>query len=218
MLYCGAAEEGVSMKNLYNATDYLNRVALKAVGAPLAVLLLRLTAAFEDQTGEKAEIELLHGQESDGPRSYDFKIRITTDEIPLANIRSKTTDQDARNLLGTMAAIVAGPIYAEYREHSGHEQLARNVQTQLSYCEGRIVARLLEKLLEAQGDSIRCVVTSLARAEGVTRSVALSALSKLEAAGLIHTMNMGMKGLLVALRKREALVALQQGLVAAYSS
>jgi len=80
-----------------------------------------------------------------------------------------------------------------------------NVIKSLSYTEALIIRALAEKLVS---DKTELVISQLTDEVQVSRSNAVTLLSKLSAAGLIETYSMGMRGMMIKVLNREAFNAI----------
>lgn len=71
----------------------------------------------------------------------------------------------------------------------------------LSYTEARVIRSIAEKL---DTDQVKLVISTIADEARISRSIAVNALTKLSAAGVLETRSLGMKGMAIKVLNREA--------------
>ena len=114
--------------------------------------------------------------------------------IILGRIGKKFNDVDL--ILGEYSATVIGMqiLYQQSREQEENIRHTTTVQlamSTLSYSELKAVEAIFNELEEDEG---RVTASTVADKVGITRSVIVNALRKLESAGVIETRSLGMKG------------------------
>jgi len=146
--------------------------------------------SISEPTVEKAEF--LPGEETAVLPAYSGRDRMAT----LILTRSEDSFSEEEMVLGEYGAtVVALEIIRSKREKTeeAEEEIAeaKKALESLSYSELEIISLIFEKF---EGDEKILVTGEIADKAGISRSVVVNALNKLESAGVLEASSMGMKG------------------------
>lgn len=142
---------------------------------------------------EKAEGE-------DGVKSTII-VPVYTENRRLGSMVVELTRKDVKNddiILAEFAATALGA--AILREDAAYNEQVRNCNiavSNLSFSEKRAIRSIFA---EMEGNECYLVASKIADAVGITRSVIVNALRKLEGAGVIETRSLGMKGTYIRIK------------------
>jgi len=128
-----------------------------------------------------------------------IKIPITTDKDMLGTIfmtRDSPAFSEEDQVVGELVATITGlklqrSVNQKYEEEARKDEIVKVAMKALSYSEKEALKRIFEELNGMEGILVASKVANHSR---ITRSVIITALRKLQSAGIIASKSLGMKG------------------------
>jgi transcriptional pleiotropic repressor len=169
--------------------DAFLRIGDTAVGVPVSETFAEIAPAFEGKT--VTIVPVIGGTERIGTIVLSRQQPFNEDDLILAECGS------------TQVGMEILRIRAEEREMEARSKAIVSVAVQsLSFSEFEAVEQIFEELDGKEG---LLVASKIADRAGITRSVIVNALRKLESAGVIETRSLGMKGTYIRILNRQLL-------------
>ncbi|MBP3816540.1 MAG: GTP-sensing pleiotropic transcriptional regulator CodY [Firmicutes bacterium] len=158
---------------------------------------LEITETKENLTGE--DVKALYGNDYDMASKYHTFVPVVFGGQRIATmlfVRDNESFSDEDIAICEYGATVVGievsrGIAMEEEADSRHKSAVQNALETLSYSEMDAVSKIIGEL---DGNEGLLVASKIADKSGITRSVIVNALRKLESAGVIESRSLGMKG------------------------
>lgn len=165
----------------------------------------KLIKVFNDATGHQMEIT----NPKFNTRLFNcYHCSIDYDDTPIANliINIPEPDEDTINIINLISVLIKNKHY-----HDEMKILIRtinngkNINNILSYSESEAVKTLFKDYETAPWAERNIITSKVADSAGITRSVIVNAIRKMEMTGIIKTTSLGMKGTIITVLSQDSL-------------
>ena len=165
----------------------------------------KLIKVFNDATGHQMEIT----NQKFNTRLFNYyHCSIDYDDTPIANliINIPEPDEDTINIINLISVLIKNKHY-----HDEMKILIRTINTGkkinniLSYSESEAVKTLFKDYETAPWVERNIITSKVADSAGITRSVIVNAIRKMEMTGTIKTTSLGMKGTIITVLSQDSL-------------
>lgn len=193
------------MTNLSKVVDILSSLLASNMELSKDEYYEKLIKVFNDATGHQMEIT----NPKFNTRLFNcYHCSIDYDDTPIANliINIPEPDEDTINIINLISVLIKNKHY-----HDEMKILIRtinngkNINNILSYSESEAVKTLFKDYETAPWVERNIITSKVADSAGITRSVIVNAIRKMEMTGIIKTTSLGMKGTIITVLSQDSL-------------
>lgn len=188
--------------NLCGMIKELNQTAMAMPLNNKEYLIKTLIDKFKEMTG----ITPIYTEEQLHLNGYYCKsIILNQEKLGSLYINEEYKTDEIEALLDVFASIMAFRLFISNIYNNIISEKVKNLNDSLSFSERFSIKHILKEVLNSGSDGKIIVASKIADENGVTRSVIVNGLRKLEAASVIFTKSLGMKGTLVQITNMSAI-------------
>ena len=193
------------MTNLSKVVDILSSLLASNMELSKDEYYEKLIKVFYDATGHQMEIT----NPKFNTRLFNYyHCSIDYDDTTIANliINIPEPDEDTINIINLISVLIKNKHY-----HDEMKILIRTINTSkninniLSYSESEAVKTLFKDYETAPWVERNIITSKVADSAGITRSVIVNAIRKMEMTGIIKTTSLGMKGTIITVLSQDSL-------------
>ena len=193
------------MTSLRKAVDILSALLANNMDLTRDEYYKKLIGVFNQTT--ELQMEITNPSFNKSVFSY-YSYIVENNNAPIANIIINNTDpnDDIKALITLMGVLITNKYYYDVMRNNAKSMAAtEELRHILSYTE-TVAVKNLFKDYELEPWAEKTLVTSkLADKIGITRSVIVNAIRKMEMTGIVHTQSLGMKGTAITVLNKDNL-------------
>lgn len=193
------------MTNLSKVVDILSSLLASNMELSKDEYYEKLIKVFNDATGHQMEIT----NPKFNTRLFNcYHCSIDYDDTPIANliINIPEPDEDTINIINLISVLIKNKHYHdEMKILIRTINTGKNINNILSYSESEAVKTLFKDYETAPWVERNIITSKVADSAGITRSVIVNAIRKMEMTGTIKTTSLGMKGTIITVLSQDSL-------------